>query len=154
MAIDGSKTGYGRRLAEPNLIARSGETSSFLAGGEFPSHLEQDGTITVSYKKFGVGLDFTPTVLSDGLISLDIEPEVSADRQHRLLPGGKHCDPGLLRPPCPDVGRSQERPELHDRRPPAERETISSPSACRASGNFLFSARLFVKAYQRARPIS
>lgn len=71
--------GIARRLAEPNLIARSGETASFLAGGEFPIPVSQDeDKISVSYKKFGVGLDFTPTVMSDGLISLDIEPEVSS----------------------------------------------------------------------------
>ncbi|MDP3897512.1 MAG: type II and III secretion system protein family protein [Mesorhizobium sp.] len=71
--------GVARRLAEPNLIARSGETASFLAGGEFPIPVsEADGKITVDYKKFGVGLEFTPTVLSDGLISLDIAPEVSS----------------------------------------------------------------------------
>jgi len=72
--------GMARRLAEPNLIARSGQKASFLAGGEFPIPVSQgnDGQITVEYKKFGVGLDFTPTVLSDGLISLDIEPEVSS----------------------------------------------------------------------------
>lgn len=80
VAIDALEDrGMARRLAEPNLIARSGETSSFLAGGEFPIPVsEDDGQIAVSYKKFGVGLDFTPTVLSDGLIALDIEPEVSA----------------------------------------------------------------------------
>jgi pilus assembly protein CpaC len=71
--------GVARRLAEPNLIARSGEKASFLAGGEFPIPVsEDDGKITVDYKKFGVSLDFTPTVLSDGLIALDIEPEVSS----------------------------------------------------------------------------
>jgi pilus assembly protein CpaC len=71
--------GVARRLAEPNLIARSGETASFLAGGEFPIPVsEEEGKITVQYKKFGVGLEFTPTVLQDGLISLDIEPEVSS----------------------------------------------------------------------------
>ncbi|WP_246259236.1 MULTISPECIES: type II and III secretion system protein family protein [Chelativorans] len=71
--------GVARRLAEPNLIARSGETASFLAGGEFPIPVsEENGAVTVSYKKFGVGLNFTPTVLSDGLIALDIEPEVSS----------------------------------------------------------------------------
>lgn len=71
--------GVARRLAEPNLIARSGETASFLAGGEFPIPIsEEDGKITVDYKKFGVGLEFTPTVLADGLISLDIAPEVSS----------------------------------------------------------------------------
>ncbi|MEZ5811589.1 MAG: type II and III secretion system protein family protein [Rhizobiaceae bacterium] len=71
--------GHARRLAEPNLIARSGETASFLAGGEFPIPVAQDqNQITVEYKKFGVSLEFTPTVLSDGLINLDIAPEVSS----------------------------------------------------------------------------
>lgn len=71
--------GHARRLAEPNLIARSGETASFLAGGEFPIPVAQDqNRITVEYKKFGVSLEFTPTVLSDGLINLDIAPEVSS----------------------------------------------------------------------------
>ncbi|HEV7252141.1 MAG TPA: type II and III secretion system protein family protein [Mesorhizobium sp.] len=73
------KRGVARRLAEPNLIARSGETASFLAGGEFPIPVAQDDDkITVDYKKYGVSLDFKPTVLKDGLISLEIEPEVSA----------------------------------------------------------------------------
>lgn len=71
--------GVARRLAEPNLIARSGEKASFLAGGEVPIPVsEDDNKVTVTYKKFGVSLDFTPTVLNDGLISLDIEPEVSS----------------------------------------------------------------------------
>jgi pilus assembly protein CpaC len=67
-----------RRLAEPNLVALSGDTASFLAGGEFPFPVAaQLGTITVEWKRFGVGLAFTPTVLSGGLINLKIEPEVS-----------------------------------------------------------------------------
>ena len=71
--------GLARRLAEPNLIARSGQTASFLAGGEFPIPVSEDnGKISVTYKKYGVGLDFTPTVLKDGLVSLDIAPEVSS----------------------------------------------------------------------------
>ncbi|MGE0499723.1 MAG: type II and III secretion system protein family protein [Rhizobiaceae bacterium] len=71
--------GVARRLAEPNLIARSGERASFLAGGEFPIPVaEEDNRVTVEYKKYGVSLDFTPTVLNDGLISLEIEPEVSS----------------------------------------------------------------------------
>lgn len=80
VAIDALEDrGMARRLAEPNLIARSGEQSSFLAGGEFPIPVsEEDGRVTVTFKKFGVGLNFTPTVLSDGLIALDIEPEVSS----------------------------------------------------------------------------
>ncbi len=70
--------GVVRRLAEPNLIAMSGEKASFLAGGEFP--IPVAGTfqqITVEYKKFGVGLTFVPTVLANGVINLKIEPEVS-----------------------------------------------------------------------------
>ncbi|SFL01151.1 pilus assembly protein CpaC [Mesorhizobium albiziae] len=71
--------GLARRLAEPNLIARSGQTASFLAGGEFPIPVSADeGQIAVTYKKYGIGLDFKPTVLKDSLISLDIAPEVSS----------------------------------------------------------------------------
>jgi pilus assembly protein CpaC len=70
--------GLARRLAEPNLVALSGDTASFLAGGEFPFPASaKDNEITVEFKKFGVGLAFTPTVLSEGQINLKIEPEVS-----------------------------------------------------------------------------
>lgn len=70
--------GLARRLAEPNLIAMSGEKASFLAGGEFPIPVVGDlNRVTVDYKKFGVGLTFTPTVLANGVINLRIEPEVS-----------------------------------------------------------------------------
>ena len=68
-------------LAEPNLTALSGETASFLAGGEFPIPVPQSdtsSTITVTYKKFGVSLAFTPTLLADRRISLRVAPEVSA----------------------------------------------------------------------------
>jgi pilus assembly protein CpaC len=67
-----------RRLAEPNLVALSGETASFLAGGEFPFPVQNSlGQISIEFKRYGVGLAFTPTVLSNGLINLKIEPEVS-----------------------------------------------------------------------------
>jgi pilus assembly protein CpaC len=70
--------GIVRRLAEPNLIALSGDTASFLAGGEFPIPVASNlGQVSVEFKKYGVGLAFTPTVLGDGLINLKIEPEVS-----------------------------------------------------------------------------
>ena len=70
--------GVARRLAEPNLVALSGDTASFLAGGEFPIPVAADnGQVSVEFKKFGVGLDFTPTVLDNGLINLQIAPEVS-----------------------------------------------------------------------------
>ena len=69
-------------LAEPTLITLSGKTAYFLAGGEFPVPVPQTGgglrnTITIEYKPFGVGLNFTPTVLSNGKISMEISPEVS-----------------------------------------------------------------------------
>lgn len=65
-------------LAEPNLVAMSGQTASFLAGGEFPIPISQvNGAISVDFKQFGVKLDFTPTVLNDGRISLKVRPEVS-----------------------------------------------------------------------------
>jgi pilus assembly protein CpaC len=70
--------GVARSLAEPNLVALSGDTASFLAGGEYPIPIGGTlGQVTVEYKKYGVGLAFTPTVLNDGLINLKIEPEVS-----------------------------------------------------------------------------
>lgn len=65
-------------LAEPNLTAISGETANFLAGGEFPIPVSgQNGEVTVQFKKFGVGLAFTPVVMSKGRISLKISTEVS-----------------------------------------------------------------------------
>jgi pilus assembly protein CpaC len=65
-------------LAEPNLVALSGQTASFLAGGEFPIPVSQtNGAITVEFKQFGVKLDFTPTVLNERRISLKVRPEVS-----------------------------------------------------------------------------
>lgn len=67
-----------RVLAEPNLVAMSGDTASFLAGGEFPIPVDQEsGAITVEFKPFGVGLSFTPTVLGNGLINMIVAPEVS-----------------------------------------------------------------------------
>lgn len=65
-------------LAEPNLTAISGQTASFLAGGEFPIPVKQESnSTTVEFKPFGVALDFTPTVLSDDRISLKVKPEIS-----------------------------------------------------------------------------
>ncbi len=74
---------YLRILAEPNLVALSGEEASFLAGGEFPIPIVQGTTtgggttITVEYKEFGVNLRFQPTVLGDDRIRLNVAPEVS-----------------------------------------------------------------------------
>ncbi len=66
-------------LAEPNLTAKSGESASFLAGGEFPIPIpQQNGVTTIEYKQFGVQLDFTPIVLSNNKISLKVAPNVSS----------------------------------------------------------------------------
>ncbi|MGZ8312968.1 MAG: type II and III secretion system protein family protein, partial [Allosphingosinicella sp.] len=65
-------------LAEPTLTSLSGETASFLAGGEFPIPIAQSlGTTTIEYKQFGVGLAFTPYVMENGRISMRVRPEVS-----------------------------------------------------------------------------
>jgi len=73
-----SKEGLVTILAEPNLVAVSGETASFLAGGEFPYPVPQQlGNITVDFKQYGISLAFTPTVLEGRLISMRVRPEVS-----------------------------------------------------------------------------
>jgi pilus assembly protein CpaC len=73
------QVGLVRTLAEPNLTVVSGEAGHFLAGGEFPVPIGEDitGRISVEYKEFGVGLGFTPVVLSKGRISLKISTEYS-----------------------------------------------------------------------------
>ena len=73
------KVGLVHTLAEPNMIAVSGETAKFLAGGEFPvpTGRDRDGNVTITFKKFGVGLSFTPVVMSENRISLQISTEVS-----------------------------------------------------------------------------
>ena len=78
-ALDlGETTGQVTTLANPNLTALSGETATFLAGGEVPVPIAGGfGTTSVEYKQYGVSLAYTPTVLSDGRISLRVRPEVS-----------------------------------------------------------------------------
>jgi pilus assembly protein CpaC len=102
--------GVARSLAEPNLVALSGDTASFLAGGEFPIPVSsQNGQLTVDYKKYGVGLAFTPTVLSKGLINLKIEPEVSQiDNTHSVAVSKDIAVPALI------VRRASTTVELRD----------------------------------------
>jgi pilus assembly protein CpaC len=74
--------GLVRRLAEPNLMALSGDSARFLAGGEFPVPIAATSasgivTPTIEFKPFGVQLSFTPTVLQDGIINLRVQPAVS-----------------------------------------------------------------------------
>lgn len=81
-------------LAEPNLMAVSGETASFLAGGQFPVPVPQGAvfnSVTIQFKDFGVKLDFTPYVLDDRRIRLKVAPEVSsidASLGTTIVPGG------------------------------------------------------------------
>ena len=82
------ETGDIRSLANPTLIAKSGIKASFLSGGQFPIPIATGGgvstgtavvqTVTIEWKEFGVRLNFTPTVLEDGSLQLDVAPEVSS----------------------------------------------------------------------------
>lgn len=88
-------------LAEPNLVAMSGDTANFLAGGEFPIPVAQNTTgnnnlaITVEFKQFGVSLAFTPTVVDGDVINLVVNPEVSQiDELHSVVLSGFRI-PGL-----------------------------------------------------------
>ena len=94
--------GLAKTLAQPTLVALSGEKASFLAGGEFPVPVAQSGNnaggnnaITVEFKAFGVSLSFTPTVLADKTISMIVEPEVSAIDPASSLTVGGITIPGL-----------------------------------------------------------
>jgi len=91
----------GRVLAEPNLVTTSGHQASFLAGGEFPIPVPQSGvggaaTITIEYKKYGVQLDFTPTVLNAGKIAVKVHPIVSELDYTNSITTASYVVPGLL----------------------------------------------------------
>jgi pilus assembly protein CpaC len=103
--------GLARSLAEPNLTALSGDTASFLAGGEYPIPVSgTNNSVTVEFKRYGVGLAFTPTVLQGGHINLKIEPEVSQfDVSHSISLG-----PGLPPIPALIVRRASTTIELRD----------------------------------------
>ena len=89
--------GFVTTLAEPNLTALSGETASFLAGGEFPIPVSQgNNAVTIEYKQYGVGLAFTPIVLGDGRISLRVRPEVSETSDANSVKLGGFVVPSLI----------------------------------------------------------
>lgn len=95
------RKGLARTLAEPSLTALSGQTASFLAGGEFPYPVPQggaggNGTITVQFREFGVRLNLTPTVLSNSRIAIKVAPEVSdLDFSNAVTIGGTTI-PGIV----------------------------------------------------------
>ena len=93
--------GLVRTLARPNLVAISGEKASFLAGGEFPYPVPQGSgtganTITLEFRKYGVKLDFKPEVLDNGLIRLEVEPEVSKLDPSNSIQISGFTVPGLI----------------------------------------------------------
>jgi pilus assembly protein CpaC len=102
--------GLARRLAEPNLVALSGDTANFLAGGEYPIPVPGAfGQYSIDYKQYGVSLAFTPTVLSAGQINLKIVPEVSQlDPANSVAVGPGVTVPGLT------VRRANTTIELRD----------------------------------------
>ncbi len=94
--------GLVKSLAEPNLIALSGETAKFLAGGQIAVPVVQPGaggttpTVTIQWKDYGVGLSFIPTVLNNGIINLQLDPSVSElDTAHAILVNGTLI-PGII----------------------------------------------------------
>jgi pilus assembly protein CpaC len=108
------RVGLVHMLAEPNLTAVSGETAKFLAGGEFPvpASRDRDGNVTVVFKQFGVGLSFTPVVLSPGRISIQLSSEVSelSNTNSFLLQGATSANG--LQIPALSVRRTETTIEL------------------------------------------
>jgi len=107
--------GLVKTLAEPNLVAMSGDTANFLAGGEFPIPVSQSGgigggvpTITIEFKQFGISLAFTPTILQDGLINIVVNPEVSSIDPTTTVQLGEIVVPGIK------VRRAHTTVELRD----------------------------------------
>ena len=84
-------------LAEPNLTAVSGQTATFLAGGEFPIPVSQDNnTVTVEFRQFGVSLAFTPTILNSNRINMRVRPEVSSTSTQNQTTTGDFVVPSLV----------------------------------------------------------
>jgi pilus assembly protein CpaC len=107
-----SNKGLFQSLAEPNLIATNGKEASFLAGGEYPYPVVQSGSgtnaVTITFKEFGVRLNFTPTVLGSDLINLKVKPEVSSlDFANAVIIDG-------FRVPALSTRRTETEVELRD----------------------------------------
>jgi pilus assembly protein CpaC len=106
--------GLTKTLAEPTLVAMSGDTANFLAGGEFPIPVNQTNngngapTITIDFKQFGIALGFTPTILKDGLINLVVNPEVSS------IDPSTSVNVGIIQVPGIKVRRAHTTVELRD----------------------------------------
>src|SRR5882724_11197769 len=89
--------GLSKTLAEPTLVAMSGQDAKFLAGGEFPIPVSTGlGAVGVQWKKFGIILNFTPTVVSEGFLHLKLQTEVSDIDASRTVTVGGFSIPGLI----------------------------------------------------------
>ena len=89
-------SGLAKLLAEPTLVALSGQEAKFLVGGEFPIPISTGlGTVSVQWKKFGIILNFTPTVIADGALHLKLQTEVSDVDPARSVTVGGFSIPGL-----------------------------------------------------------
>jgi pilus assembly protein CpaC len=89
--------GLSKTLAEPTLVAMSGQDAKFLAGGEFPIPVSTGlGAVGVQWKKFGIILNFTPTVVSEGFLHLKLQTEVSDIDASRSVTVGGFSVPGLV----------------------------------------------------------
>ena len=98
-----------RTLARPNLVALSGDTASFLAGGEFPIPVGQnEDVVTIEFREFGVSLAFTPTVLGEDMINVKVRPEVSVIDNTNSVSFDGFIIPGL------SVRRTETTVELRD----------------------------------------
>jgi pilus assembly protein CpaC len=109
-----SEKGVIRVLAQPNVVAASGERANFLSGGEIPVPVASSGTtggstITVEWKEFGVKVDFLPTIVDDGVINLKVAPEVSS------LDFANGIELSGFRIPAMRTRRAQTTVELRDR---------------------------------------
>ena len=101
--------GVSRLLASPTLVTMSGQEAEFLVGGEFPYPVtDENGTTNVQFKKFGIMLRFTPYVMGDETITLQVEPEVSALDFSLLTISGGTAVPGL------STRRGQSKLQLKD----------------------------------------
>jgi pilus assembly protein CpaC len=90
------QSGLAKMLAEPTLVALSGQEAKFLVGGEFPVPIASSlGAVSVMWKKFGIILNFTPTVISDGALHLKLSTEVSDVDPSRSVTIGGTSIPGL-----------------------------------------------------------
>ena len=101
--------GLAKTLAEPNLVTMSGQEASFLAGGEIPIPIAQHtDVITLEFKEFGIGLKFTPTVLSDDKINIKLSTEVSS------IDNTETYDLGVVKVPAFSTRRAGTTVEMGD----------------------------------------